>query len=402
MGNTLKNMYNEAIAFFDPDASTGCTISGNNIYNCAAGIAVNEPTHVNNTICCNTITECGYGLILQAAGNFVYGNVYVDNTNPNTITSGNIVLDQDTSVASPYPLQLYTGQSQTVVKSDVTGAMGTILTSGASAPWTAGNYLEPIIVFRPADDEPGVVTSLTIGVGYPSGPLTGCVVELTAAGPFNGNATFGDNVVATSAPFTIPQTVGSISDPVGNPSIVIPLNFYCFYYTYNLRIITPGGVNVDIRYAAVASSLEHCGYVVGTTDTLLSLANWDFLISGNIGVTITPFLILGEQGNNKGQMALGPNGTGTPLSKITMYNTTGTWPSVPANNEAIIGPITATGAVPTDQIFISTTGALPGGLTVGGAYCNADGEITFKVLNVTTSEYTGAGSYNLWFQGISQ
>ena len=39
---------------------------------------------------------------------------------------------------------------------------------------------------------------------------------------------------------------------------------------------------------------------------------------------------------------------------------------------------------------------------VGNAYCPTNGTISFKVANFTTSNYTNADPYTLWFQGISQ
>ena len=99
---------------------------------------------------------------------------------------------------------------------------------------------------------------------------------------------------------------------------------------------------------------------------------------------------------------------GAPGVQVQLYNATGTFPNpVPASGEAVVvvsDVTSSSGIAPatSDVIFISTMDALPPGLNVGGAYCSAAGQITFKVLNVKTTAYIGAASYSLWFQGITQ
>jgi hypothetical protein len=56
----------------------------------------------------------------------------------------------------------------------------------------------------------------------------------------------------------------------------------------------------------------------------------------------------------------------------------------------------------TDQVMIANTGAVPAGLLVGNPYVSSDGNISFKVTNVTTSSYTAAAAYDFWVHALSQ
>ena len=418
VGNSFRNIFSAAI-YSSPVAGSyegGINIIGNTFENCGINSTsaqiyacmLSHPLVTNVIISGNSFIDCPHALTVQGRGNTITSNMYSGSTYPNYIVDGNIVNDQDSTADTPDCADIRASQS--IYSSYVLGSPTIIVVTNATAPWTATSLVSPFVVLNSPYETGGQMAAFSLGIGAPGAAISGCTLEVivVAGGEiFDPNTTVGGtDLIYTSDPFTIPETIGSITDVESNPSIVISCPAPVSYYKYEFKIIVPGSVSLDVRYATVTTLNAACGSVVAGVDTIFDSGNaqFDFEFSAS-AQTPSPFLVTGDFGNNKGQMALGP--LGSPLSQIAMYNVTGTYPSVAANSETVIGPVTvtsATGAIPqtTDQIFVSSSGAFPTGLFVAGVYCNSTGELTFKVLNVTTTPYSNADPYNLWFQGVSQ
>ena len=421
-GNSYQNMESPAI-FFDPADNNGAitqnvSIIGNVFYQCgmataggtslSAAVSMPAPYTYNVVISGNSFCNGKVPLYLQGRGNFISGNTYYNNSMFNSIVDGNIVHDVDDAIPTGDALMIAT--ETTTQYSPVLGEEATFVQTPESPTWVAAQYVSPFVIASYTESlTGGSNVSFALGVGCPTGALSGCTLEVLAVeevlGP-NVAATATSPIVFTSEPFTIPQTVGSITDTEANPLLVIPCVFPLSQYQYEYKIIAPGNPLLDVRHCVFVTFIVLCGSVVDGVDTPLPTPDdqFDFACVAQ-GSTPTPFLTTGEFGNNRGQLALGP--VGSLLSQFAMYNVTGIYAAVSANSETITGPVTVTaasGAIPqtTDQIFVSSTGALPVGLLVTGAYCNATGQLTFKVVNFTTNPYAGGDTYSLWFQGVSQ
>ena len=352
-GNSFaNNNLSSGIDFETAVPSSNISIVGNYIDNCLGGVTIHNPCQINNIIASNIITNCGTALNISSSGNVITGNFYSGNLNPSYIMTGNTIVDVDETASTFGTLQLNT--PQTTFKSDVKSGYTTSLqTSKATAPWQAGSYTTPMIIYNPGVADSGAyVTTLTMGLANTGAALAGCVVELTAADVYNGASEFGTTVVYTSGPFTIPEATGS---PFTNASTVITCNFPLTYYIYNLRIVTPGDVAVMVRYNTITGS-THSGWVDDGTDTALTGYDWDYSIQGYATYNAQVFLTVGEQGSNIGQFTLGA--AGTPLSQITYYTATGTFPAVSANSDQYIN-IAQAGATVGQNVVVSTMLAYP-------------------------------------------
>ena len=404
-GNVVKNCANAGLAFWEHVAtSSGVIMSNNVVDNCVTGLNLSEPSHQGNVFTSNVFSNCGQALFVNAPNNIFSGNIYLNNTNPNFILGGNIIMDQDTT--SPNVDSIFWNGRLMTMATTSQGPNDVLFQSSAdyTGTWSAESYTGPWVGYTPPTTG-AYIASISWGVGYAPSDLPGCVLQITCAGPVDSGSHDGSvtNVLFTSAEFTIPMTVGSITDTVDNPDLPISIGYFAAYVNYNIRLVTPGNVPVDIRQGT-AHSTNHDGYTNSGGDVALTLQGYDYTIYGSPSNIPIPFAVFGEQGNNKGQMTLGP--TGSPLSQISMYEATGTYPSVAANSEMIVtvAVTSVTGATPvtTDQIFVTSTGPVPAGLMVGNSYCATNGSISFKVANFSVIPYSNADPYDLWFQGLSQ
>ena len=404
VGNSFRNIGTGAVTCFD---TYGAAICGNTFYNCVSdpepvgqlsapytssiAAVIADPTATECTVTGNAFIDCGRAVAVFGQGCTVANNTYSGTIYPNIVNQGNVNTDTS-STPSATEGSVLTQSLQTFVENTL-GASEIVeqtSTNGTTTgPWVAYTSTGPGFSTIGNGTEVtygGLYVSLDLAIGYTGSTLPGCTLgiwtcnyENTEGMYYVASVTFTCQEADSTAILTIPrQTI---------PLTGIPASVGYYFY----GITGPTGTEIfNIRAAPTATQ---SGEFIGTSGNEYDYQIWDQLY------TPGTYMIFGDQGNNKGQLTLGP--AGSPLSQIAMYNATGTFPSVLANSETVVA-VTASGASTTDQIFISTAGALPVGLNVGGAYCSAANIISFKVINFTVTNYTNANVYSLWFQGISQ
>ena len=390
-GNTFNNCCNRVIPIGSPDTPL-------------AALWILEQACTNVVVTNNTFTD-GYRPICCWGQNCYFGgNSYSNNVVPNVIAHGNTSADNNSTLGvSP---NLIFRDNQTTFQSDALGASTVLNQTGHNSSRVGLNFqsysstsIWQTSYVLPVQQYGAQTINFTVAIGSAAGPLPNSVLTVQECG--DTGAIIAYVPVITTVTFTIPLTGNILTDAY--TVISVPFDALPRYYAFTMT--GPTGTEVlNTRYTTTILTQQtgFCnapGYGVGVGG-----AELDYVWNGS-PYTPTNGLLVGEQGAGYPQMAIGP--LGTPVAQIAMYNVTGTYPAVSANSETIIGPLTVisvSGATPvtTDQIFISSTGALPVGLLIGGAYCNASGQLTFKVANFTTSSYAGGGVYNLWFQGVSQ
>ena len=384
------------------------TVSDNNFDTCAAvGAAQNtfylqNPsmaalgaaflTTTNVTITGNTFTNGANPIVLYAVGGHLSNNVFLNNTGASYICRGNCSSNLDTSSYPKY--QIIEEQtnftslvaSTTSVIGQQTNA-GTAVTYLASLAYSATLWqtaycgLTTSLFYNGAN-----LTSVAFALGFAGSTLPNCTATISLSS-FAGTKF----TTLSTITFTCPQTVNILTDP--ETVLTLPTPITIPPGIIRIDITSPSGQQFDVRYAAVTNQVGMSNSPGGSTD------EYDFKLNV-FSYSSSQILSIGDQGNGIGQVVIGNNGS--PFAQIRTYTYLNqTLPTVNANSEALVGPLTATGVVTTDVLFIGLLSTLPAGLIVSDAYANATNQITFKVSNITTSTYSGAALYSVKILGLS-
>jgi hypothetical protein len=399
IGNSIANCYYNGFLsdMMITVPTTNIVITGNTFYNVLpvipggssigittgnASLEIASQPATNFVITGNSFRGTGRPILCLAEQSIISGNTYNGSTVANVISSSNIISDDN------FTLPIVTIRNNVNYQEDVLGAtvIGSQTNNGSAVTYLSYSAIGITESWRTQTiQQYGFdIISIEAAVGFTGSTLPGCTLSIL---------TSDANAISYYTLYTQTVTVPQTSNPLTDPRLVTTLSTPLFVPPglYKFTITPPAGQTLNSRYANIAPSQAQ----LSNSPTTSAI---DFVVNIQI-VTPTQFMSIGNQGNNKGQLVVGPSGT--PLSQIKTYAITGTFPTVNANSEAIVAGVTATGVQTTDVLFITTLGAIPAGLNIGGIYSNATNQVTFKIMNFTTSTYNSGGTYNFTAVGIT-
>jgi hypothetical protein len=406
IGNQFQNLYCAGVfAMFSVDH---LTIMGNTFDTCAAAVvsanslylshanfaAVNliSSTSTNVVVSGNTFVNGYNPIVMFCIGGHVSGNVYSGNAGINYLTRGNALTNLDTSTYPKYTITEEQTNFNSLVQSS-NSVIGVSTNNGGAVVYTATlaysatlNQNAQCGQFGTTFNNGAMLSSVTFALGFAGSTLPGCTLSIYLS-DFVGDQF---NLLASTT-FTCPQTSNILTDP--RTTITLPTPILLTPGIISISITSPAAQLFDVRAGPAGSNVGANNAPGGGTN------EYDFQIIV-FPFTSSQIFSIGDQGNGIGQFVMGNNGS--PFAQIRTYTYLNqTLPTVNANTEALVGPLTATGVVTTDVLFIGLLSTLPTGLIVSDAYANATNQITFKVSNVTTSNYTGAATYSVKILGLS-